>query len=117
MDLRLAGNLRGAPEFEGVCDFDRDANGPASMVCQFLGATVWGLLQSERNAFARIDRADASERLARNLHWAARRVYELDWQLEGLRRYTTSTAATTSIPCIQIWQACGLLKVSHRVVP
>lgn len=78
----LDGSLKGTPDFAGVCDFDRAANGLVP-----IEAAVW-----EQWVFVRVDRggppldeflgSDLARQVARlgldRLHWAGQRRYVLD---------------------------------------
>jgi len=74
----LAGNLRGAPEFDGVCDFDRDANGLPPWSVATWGPTLWVHANPNATPLPELIAQMQAKGSLDNLHWAARRVYELD---------------------------------------
>lgn len=123
----LAGNLRGTPEFEGVCDFAKDANGLVAIPVAAWGPFVWVHLGTPREPLAAFlsplpDWAAARDCFA-GLTWHARKTYDLacNWKvyvdnyLDGgyhvntvhpalagvldYREYVTTTHGTTSLQC------------------
>lgn len=82
----LAGRLRGAPEFEGVEDFDRDANGLVPIAVETWGPTVWVHPGRPRQSLAEFLAplpAMTAEFGIDCLRWHARREYELacNWKV------------------------------------
>ena len=78
----LDGELKGTPDFTGVCDFDRSANGLVSLECAASAAWAWvkadhgGLSLEQFLGSDLIQRLDALG--LEHLHWMERRSYTLD---------------------------------------
>jgi choline monooxygenase len=76
----LAGRLRGAPEFDGVCDFERDANGLVPLGMNTSLNMVWVCADQTPSTLDTLLsplRERTTEQVS-TLHWVARREYELD---------------------------------------
>jgi len=82
----LAGRLRGTPEFDGVCDFDRADNGLVPMTVAEWGPFVWvhdGMTASPLAEFLK-PLPQMTEGAGMNrLRWSARKEYELacNWKV------------------------------------
>jgi choline monooxygenase len=82
----LAGKLRGAPEFEGVADFDRADFGLVPMTVAALGPTVWVHPTAPHTPLDQFI-APLFERTTafgvERMHWHARRSYDLacNWKV------------------------------------
>lgn len=137
----LTGRLRGAPEFEGVQDFDRDRNGLVPMAIDVWGPTVWVHVGTPKQSLAAF-LAPLPEMTAKfgvdNLRWHSRREYELacNWKvyvdnfLDGgyhvhsvhpalaevidYARYRTETFAATSVQLSPLKTAAGSVEGTVR---
>lgn len=78
----LEGALKGTPDFAGVCDFDRAANGLVPVEIDQWGRWVFVKLEPGGPGLADFLGADLIEQVQRlgldNLHWMERRHYTLD---------------------------------------
>jgi len=83
----LTGELKGTPDFSGVCDFDRDANGLVPVDIAVWESWVFAILDSERqqNSSANVETFLGPDLIGQirslslqNLHWAERRHYYFD---------------------------------------
>jgi choline monooxygenase len=78
----LDGALKGTPDFTGVCDFDRSANGLVPVECDAAAAWVFVTPESGGLSLPQFLGADLVGRLDAlaldRLHWMARRSYTLD---------------------------------------
>lgn len=82
----LAGRLRGTPEFEGVENFDRDANGLVPMAVDTWGPTVWVHPGTPRQSLAEFLNpmpTMTKEFAIERQRWHTRREYELscNWKV------------------------------------
>lgn len=82
----LTGRLRGAPEFEGVEEFDRDANSLVVLAVDTWGPTIWVHPGTPRQSLAQfLDPLPSmtSEFGVERLRWHSRREYELacNWKV------------------------------------
>ena len=79
----LDGELKGTPDFAGVCDFDRSANGLVPVEAAAWEKWVFVRLERGRSVAGAISGAELSSRLqtsrrSTTLHWIERRHYTLD---------------------------------------
>jgi choline monooxygenase len=78
----LEGELKGTPDFAGVCNFDRAANGLVPVETAQWENWVFARLEPDGPSLENFLGADLIGRIARlglgNLHWLERRHYELD---------------------------------------
>jgi choline monooxygenase len=78
----LDGALKGTPDFAGVCDFDRAANGLVPVDCDVAEKWVWVRLEPDGPSLREFLGTDLSTHLAArafdSLHWMARRHYTLE---------------------------------------
>ena len=78
----LDGALKGTPDFAGVCNFDRAANGLVPIEVDQWGSWVFVKLKPGGPGLAEFLGADLIEQVRRlsldNLHWMERRHYTLD---------------------------------------
>ncbi|HEY7180969.1 MAG TPA: aromatic ring-hydroxylating dioxygenase subunit alpha [Blastocatellia bacterium] len=78
----LEGELRGTPDFSGVCDFDRAANGLAPVETAVWENWVFVKLDPEGPALADFLGSDLTGRMRGlnlvDFHWTERRRYQLD---------------------------------------
>jgi choline monooxygenase len=78
----LEGELKGTPDFAGVCDFDRSRNGLVPLDCS--AATIWAFVRRDEGglSFEQFLGADLTGQLDAlglgRLHWMERRSYTLD---------------------------------------
>jgi len=74
----LEGELKGTPDFSGVCDFDRSVNGLAT--AELLEWENWVFVKLNRNPFSfTADLVNQISDLKLNdLHWFERRYYQFD---------------------------------------
>ncbi len=127
----LAGELKGTPDFSGVCNFDRAANGLLPVQ-----TSVW-----ENWVFVRVEGIDTTGRSATNeqsalesflgadlinqirplgiekLHWMERRHYEFRLQLEGLRRQLSRRWLSRALPAQRSRQRARLQQLHDRERP
>lgn len=76
----LAGRLRGAPEFDGVCDFDHGANGLVPLTIATSLNMVWVCADTAGGPIEAV-LSPLPERIKKqvsSLHWVGRREYELE---------------------------------------
>jgi choline monooxygenase len=78
----LDGSLRGTPDFAGVCDFDRSANGLKPLDCDTAEKWVFVTLAPDSSSLAAFLGATLAHHLADRgfaaWHWMERRHYTLD---------------------------------------
>ena len=78
----IEGELKGTPDFTGVCDFDRSANGLVPVECDVAAAWVFVTLEAGRLSLPQFLGPDLVGRLHAlgldRLHWMERRSYTLD---------------------------------------
>jgi choline monooxygenase len=78
----LDGTLRGTPDFAGVCDFERSANGLVPLDCAVSQKWVFARTAAGGPPLDEYLGADLSQQLDRlglgHLHWVERRHYTLD---------------------------------------
>ena len=78
----LEGALKGTPDFSGVCDFDRSANGLVPLNTALWEKWAFVLLEPDGEPLDRFLGADLLRRFEAlglsNLHWIERRRYTLD---------------------------------------
>lgn len=131
----LTGRLRGTPEFEGVCDFEKDQNGLISITVQEWGPMIWVHMGEPREPLADFLAPFPDWSLRRNCFadfvWHTRRQYDLacNWKvyvdnyLDGgyhvntvhpsladvldYREYVTTTHGYTALQCSPLVPAEG----------
>ncbi len=131
----LAGQLKGTPEFEGVCDFAKDEHGLVGITCAEWGPFVWVHLGTPRepleSALAPLPEWAAQKDCFADRIWHARTEYELacNWKvyvdnyLDGgyhvntvhpslataldYRAYTTTTHGLTALQCSPLVPTTG----------
>ncbi len=81
----LQGELKGTPDFSGVCDFDRSTNGLVSIETRVWEQWIFVKLGAENNAAAEPDEFPETQLVnqisplgLKNLHWLERRHYTFD---------------------------------------
>src|SRR5688572_18242381 len=78
----LDGTLKGTPDFAGVCEFDRAANGLVPVECAVAEQWVFARSEAGGPSVAEYLGADLSRQLQRldlgALHWVERRHYSID---------------------------------------
>ena len=78
----LEGNLRGTPDFSGVCRFDRAENGLAPVECEVWESWVFVRVEPEGGTLAEFLGAELIEQVRPldlgGLHWMERRHYSFD---------------------------------------
>src|SRR5688572_30322161 len=78
----LSGELKGTPDFAGVCDFDRAANGLVPMESGVWQKWVFVRVDRDGPSLAEFTGSDLSERFERlgvgAMHWMATRRFTLD---------------------------------------
>jgi choline monooxygenase len=77
----LAGELKGTPDFTGVCDFDRSANGLVSVELDVWAQWVFVHIEGDEtlNSFLGADLIEQTRPLEfESLHWLERRYYAFD---------------------------------------
>ena len=114
----LEGELKGTPDFAGVCNFDRSSNGLVPVETGVWENWVFVRVEREGPSLAEFLGADLKDRFSAHelggLQWMERRSYFGGLQLEGLRRQLSRRRVSRPTPAQRARQRPRLQHVHHR---